>query len=142
LLRRPYERMYGWLYAELAAQGYANIRPAFSAVLRNLPQTGARVSELAARASMTKQSMAYLVNQMVDAGLVTVTPDANDKRASNVALTPHGEEVMAAAIALSKSYEARLGELLGDKKMAQLRAVLTELYTKLEDVDVMASSKG
>jgi hypothetical protein len=49
---------------------------------------------------------------------------------------------MAAAIALSKSYEARLGELLGDKKMAQLRAVLTELYTKLEDVDVMASSKG
>ena len=33
LLRKPYERMSQWLYAELATKGFEDVRPAFSAVL-------------------------------------------------------------------------------------------------------------
>ena len=132
LLRRPYERMSGWLYAELAESGFPEIRPAYSAVLRNLPPAGARVSELAVRAGMTKQSMAYLVDQMAAADFVEVRPDAHDRRANTVRLTARGQQVVAKAVALSAGYERHLAGLLGARKMLQLRGLLTELYTRLE----------
>ena len=133
LLRYPYERMSTWLYAELAERGYKEVRPAYSAVLRNLSATGSRVSELAVRAGMTKQSMGYLVDQMTVAGLIVITQDQRDRRANTVRLTPRGEAMVAAGIELSKHYEQRLVELVGERKMNQLRSVLEELYLKLEE---------
>lgn len=135
LLRTPYERMSGWLYAELRESGFEDIRPAFSAVLRNLGPGSSRVSELAARAGMTKQSMSYLVEQMQGCGLVTVTPDAQDRRANTVQLTARGEKAVLTGIVLSKSYEERLAGLLGERKIAQLRSILEELAAKLETTD-------
>lgn len=132
LLRQPYEQMSTWLYAELARRGHDGVRPAYSAVLRNLPAGGARVSELAVRAGMAKQSMGYLVEQMAAAGLVQVVPDAQDRRANTVCLTPRGHEVVQLALELSRQYEAHFGTLLGERKMAQLRALLEELATQLD----------
>lgn len=127
LLRRPYEDMSRWLYAELAALGYDEVRPAHSSVLRNLSPDGSRVTELAARAGMTKQSMAYLVEQLVEAGLVEVGADPADGRAKQVRFTARGTEVVSAALRLSAEYERALGARIGVRKMRQLRALLVEL---------------
>ena len=133
LLRRPYEDMSTWVYAQLAANGFEDVRPAFSAVLRNAPAQGARVSELAARAGMTKQSMGYLVEQMVACGLVELAPDPVDGRAKTVRLTERGRAAVDQAVALSARYEDYLGSLVGARKLAQLRAVLTELHAALAE---------
>lgn len=132
LLRRPYECMSDWLYAELAEGGFPEVRTSFSAVLRNLPAGGARVSELAARAGMTKQSMGYLVDQMATAALVEIAPDPHDRRANTVRLTARGEQVVARGIALSARYEQHMTGLIGERKMAQLRVLLAELYAQLD----------
>lgn len=132
LLRQPYEQMSTWLYAELARRGHDDVRPAYSAVLRNLPAGGARVSELAQRAGMAKQSMGYLVEQMAAAGLVQVVPDAQDRRANTVCLTERGHAVVQMALDLSRQYEAHFGDLLGERKMAQLRQLLEELAGQLD----------
>ena len=87
---------------------------------------------LAARAGMTKQSMSYLVEQMRVAGFVSIAPDRRDQRANIVKLTGRGATAVAAAVDLSKQYEARLAGYIGERKMAQLRGLLSELYTKLE----------
>jgi DNA-binding MarR family transcriptional regulator len=50
-----------------------------------------------------------------------------------VRLTPRGEALVATSFELSKRYEARLVELVGERKMQQLRTVLEELYLKLAD---------
>jgi DNA-binding MarR family transcriptional regulator len=142
LLRHPYERMYRWLYAELASHGFPEVRPGFSVVLRNLTPRGERVSDLAVRAAMTKQSMAYLVEQMAGVGLVHVTPDETDRRAKLVRLTPRGEEVVSVGVRLATEYERRLGEAVGEKKMAQLRKLLTELYEHLEDAPEPGSNQS
>jgi DNA-binding MarR family transcriptional regulator len=132
LLRRPYERMAVSLYAELGQQGFDEVRPAFSAVLRNLPPAGARVSDLALQADMTKQSIGYLVDQMVAVDLVEVTPDATDRRANVVKLTPRGTEVVMAIIELSRKFEAECAVQIGEHKMARLRVLLTELNRHLD----------
>ncbi|MFZ6655362.1 MarR family winged helix-turn-helix transcriptional regulator [Undibacterium sp. TJN19] len=133
LLRRPYEHMSEWLYAELVKHGFDDVRPAFSAVLRNLPANGARVVDLAQRAGMTKQSMGYLVDQMLAAGLVEIAPDLQDRRANTVRLTNRGEAVVATGIALSKLYESNLAQLVGEAKLAQLRSTLHEIYQLLDE---------
>lgn len=116
-----------WLYAELAALGYDEVRPAHSSVLRNLSPDGSRVTDLAARAGMTKQSMAYLVEQLEGAGLVDVGPDPADGRAKQVRFTARGAEVVAAAVRLSAQYERALGKRIGVQKLRQLRALLEEI---------------
>lgn len=139
LLRRPYEHMSEWQYGELAKRGFDDVRPAFSAVLRNMPASGARVVDLAARAGMTKQSMGYLVDQMQAAALLEIAPDPDDRRANIVRLTPRGEEVVNTNIELSRQVEACLAQLVGDDKMKQLRSILEEIAEKLDDTAVDAS---
>jgi DNA-binding MarR family transcriptional regulator len=134
LLRHPYEWLSEVMYPELAARGFDDVRPAFSAVLRNLPASGARVSDLAARVGMTKQSMGYLVDQMQATDLVKVTPDPNDRRAKTVRLTTRGKQVVATGIELSKRFEDHLAGLIGVGKLEQLRAILLELRAKLDEV--------
>ena len=132
LLRRPYEHMHGWLYGELAARGYPEVRPGFSVVLRHVAAAGSRTTDLAALAGMTKQSMAYLVEQMAAVGLVEVTADARDGRAKLVRLTARGEEVVTTGVRLAAECERTFAEAIGAAKMAQLRSLLGELYRHLE----------
>ena len=93
---------------------------------------GARVSDLAIQAGMTKQSIGYLVDQMVEVDLVEITPDATDRRANVVKLTPRGTEVVMTIIELSRQFEAQCAAQIGEHKMARLRSLLTELYHHLD----------
>lgn len=132
LLRRPYEAMADWLYGELARRGYPEVRVAHSAVLRNISPAGSRVTELAARAGMAKQSMAYLVEQLESAGYVSVEPDTGDRRAKRVRLTARGEALVREALRLSARYERRLSDLVGEERFGQMRATLETIYDRLD----------
>jgi DNA-binding MarR family transcriptional regulator len=57
---------------------------------RNLDETGTRLTELARRASMTKQSMSELVDQVERTGLIERRPDPTDGRAKLVCFTDEG----------------------------------------------------
>ena len=59
-------------------------------ITRHLSLAGERLTDLAARAGMAKQSMASLVDQCEAWGLVTRTPDERDARARRVRFTPTG----------------------------------------------------
>jgi DNA-binding MarR family transcriptional regulator len=74
-------------------RGHTQIRPAHNPVFATLPSEGARTSEMAARAGITKQSMGEAVRDMVDLGLVEMTEDPDDRRAKLVTWTDAGLEV-------------------------------------------------
>ena len=59
-------------------------------ITRHLPVQGARLTELARSAGMSKQAMGDLVNQCEAWGLVERTPDPLDARARRVGFTPVG----------------------------------------------------
>ena len=65
-------------------------------ITRHLPLAGERLTELAQRAGMTKQSMAELVNQCEAWGLVTRERDPYDARARPVRFTSLGLDWLAA----------------------------------------------
>jgi DNA-binding MarR family transcriptional regulator len=132
LLRLPYERLSERVYGALAAQGFPDIRPAHSAVFRHVAASGSRVSDLAERAGMTKQSMAYLVEALAASGHVTVAPDPADGRAKLVRLTRRGRAVSETLVRLSREVEAEFAALLPPGRMAALRGLLGDLAEALE----------
>lgn len=133
LLRLPYEALQKEVYGSLAARGFPEIRPAHSAVFRHIAPGGSRLTALAERAGMTKQSMAYLVEGLEAAGHVKGAPDPTDGRARLVRLTAKGEKVLDALLALSTEAEARVAARIGAKRAAKLRRALEEWVAALEE---------
>lgn len=127
LLRLPYQRLSRLVYGELAQNGFADIRPAHGAVFQNISPDGSRVTEMAERARMTKQSMGYLVDGLTERGYVTLKPDPTDGRANLVCLTGRGEAFVAAAIALSAQIESDVATEIGVEEIAGLRSLLQKL---------------
>jgi len=132
LLRLPYEKLQQQTYGALAAQGYSDIRPAHSSVFRHILPAGSRLTELAERAQMTKQSMSYLVNSLAESGYVDFVPDAEDGRAKLVCLTQRGQEFQRALVDLSQQIELDMAEQLGVEQIKQLRSLLEQLSDLLE----------
>lgn len=132
LLRTPYERLAHKVYGGLAARGFPEIRPAHSAVFRTIEPEGSRVAEMAERAQIAKQSMAYLVEDLARSGFLAIGPDPDDRRAKRVRLTERGAAVWAALLEMSADVEAEYARAIGPGEMAELRALLTRLGDALE----------
>jgi DNA-binding MarR family transcriptional regulator len=131
-LRLPYEALVQCVYTELAQHGFPDIRPSHGAVFRHVLPDGSRVTDLAGRARMTKQSMAYLVDYLHERGYVEFAPDPTDGRAKLVRLTGRGTRVLETLVAIGQRTEAELTNELGAEQMAILRALLERLRQGLE----------
>jgi DNA-binding MarR family transcriptional regulator len=127
LLRDPFLEMTGHIHARLAEQGHPQIRAAHGNVFQWLDDAGTRVSVLAERAQMTKQSMGELVAHLEAHGYVERVRDPSDGRAKLVRATAAGRAVYPLASAAINEVEARWAERLGEAKLAQLRRLLEEL---------------
>jgi DNA-binding MarR family transcriptional regulator len=131
LLRLPYEALSRQVYGRLAQAGFPEIRPAHSSVFRYLLPQGSRVTQLAERAQMTKQSMAQLVDSLLEGGYLQVQADPSDGRAKLVQLTTKGEAVQAELLRIGTEVEAESALLIGQEKLTQLRVLLQEWAEKL-----------
>jgi DNA-binding MarR family transcriptional regulator len=96
-----------------------------------LDDGGTRVSVLAERAQITKQSMAELVAHLEQLGYVERAPDPSDQRAKLVRATPRGKQLYAIAREVVAEIEAEWTRRLGEAKMRQLRELLEELNAGL-----------
>ncbi|MCV9938387.1 MarR family winged helix-turn-helix transcriptional regulator [Boseaceae bacterium BT-24-1] len=94
--------------------GHTETRIAHVSLTRNLDVDGTRLTELARRASMSKQAMGELVDQCAALGLVTRAVDPSDRRARIVAFTAAGlawlEDFRAAVDIAEREMRSELGE--------------------------------
>jgi DNA-binding MarR family transcriptional regulator len=111
----------------LAEAGFDDIRPAHTAVFQHIKAEGSRLSELAERAQITKQSMGYLVDYLEAHGYVERRADPSDRRASLIFLTERGWAEVREALRIIAGIEQEWVQRLGQRRMEQLRELLTEL---------------
>lgn len=95
-------------------------------VLARLSREGAAsVSDLAAAEKMRPQSMAPIVRDLEQAGLVHRRPDPEDRRRALVELTPAGGETLGATRARREDWLSEtLDEVLDAGERERLRAAL------------------
>jgi DNA-binding MarR family transcriptional regulator len=127
LLREPYRVENERLHRRFADRGHPEIRTPHGNVFAYLDDEGTRVSVLAERAQVTKQSMAELVAHLERHGYVERVRDPSDGRAKLVRATRKGNQLYAIAREFVEETEAEWTRRLGRQKMRQLRALLEEL---------------
>jgi len=127
LLRAPLQDFVQRITAGLADAGFDDIRPAHTAVFQHIEAEGTRLTDLAERAQITKQSMGYLVDYLEQRGYVERRPDPSDRRVALICLTDRGWEEVREALKIIARIEQDWARGLGKARMEQLRALLSEL---------------
>ena len=127
LLQDVQRQMQDELHARLRAQGWPEVRPSHGCVFGGMRPEGVRLTDLAERSRITKQSVGEIVTDLEELGWVERIPDPADRRAKLVRLTAQGQEVQGAARATFAEIEAEWAARIGKKKVAALRAALEEL---------------
>src|SRR4051812_21531812 len=113
--------------AGLAEAGFDEIRPAHTAVFQHIEAGGSRLTDLAERAQITKQSMSYLVDYLEERGYLERHPDPTDRRVALIRLTDRGWDEVRAALAIIAQIEDEWTQRLGVTRMRQLREALADV---------------
>jgi DNA-binding MarR family transcriptional regulator len=103
------------------------IKPSHSAVFAQIRPEGSRLTQLAAGANMTPQSMGEIVDELEKLGYVVREPDPRDRRAKLILLTERGRAAVNAGESAITGIEADLAEILGEDGAAQLRSMLEKI---------------
>jgi len=127
LLFLPYRAMETRVFDELTAAGFDDITPAQARIFQRIAPEGSRLTDLAAQAGITKQSAGFLVDQLERTGYVERVPDPADRRATLVRVAERGALSVEASRRIVARVEAEWTAHLGQRRMAQLREVLTDL---------------
>lgn len=115
------------LQAALEDRGAGELRPSQAMALRLVDRAGTRLSDLAQRASITKQAMMQLIDELQEMGCVRRVPDAEDGRAKTVRLTAKGLRMRASARQSVQAVESRVRRRLGIRRYEGFRAALAEV---------------
>jgi DNA-binding MarR family transcriptional regulator len=127
LLREAYGLLQQRIYDAVAASGYPGLRPLHSPVLRELAAEGSRAADLARTIGLAKQSVAYVVNDLVTLGYLRTEPDPDDGRARRILYTPRGQQLLEALLEESRRVEAVLAARLGNRRLQTLREALEDV---------------
>ena len=104
--------------------GFKGISDAQLALFHHLDPTGTRLTNIAARAGLTKQSMIELVNKAAALGLVTRRPAADDLRAKLVLPTADGLRLLDHLQAAIDVTDLRMADISGAAFLAELEREL------------------
>jgi DNA-binding MarR family transcriptional regulator len=133
MFRIPFQAMAGMVNQALVSAGFEDITPSHQSVFRHLPTDGARITELAESAQITKQSMGALVRQLEQGGYLERVPDPTDGRAVLIRRTERGWDVERVARESIARLEKKWAEELGASRMQQLWTLLDELVEVIEN---------
>jgi DNA-binding MarR family transcriptional regulator len=116
-------------------RGYPQVKQAHNAVFSTLGGGGARASEMAERAGITRQSMGEIIRDMVELGILEMQTDPADRRAKLVTYTPAGIELTTSGYQHILDQEERFAEALGSGDYELVRAGLERIVEMLTTSD-------
>ncbi len=128
LLRIPYQEVVAHVSHQITAE-FPDLRPAHMIVFQLIqhPPAGSRLTELAALAHVTVQSMGELIDALEKRHYVERIPDPADRRAKLICLTDRGWAALVRGREIVGAVQTAWAERLGDTKFEQLLALLREL---------------
>ena len=103
------------------ADGFVQVAEVHMALVQSLDLHGTRLTEIAARAGMTKPSMLELVDKAEQLGLVERRPDPGDQRAKVVVFTPAGLRMLSRLRQGITKAERRMAAAMGAEFVARLK---------------------
>ena len=115
------------IFEALQERGFGDVTIAQSRLMMGIDPDGTRLSVLAERAQVAKQTATALVDKLERAGYVERVADPTDGRARLVRMTARAKSVIPYARAEEERIEEEWRAHLGAERMQQLREALTDL---------------
>src|SRR6202008_3886474 len=109
LLEATFDAFAEEMQRRVADTPYSDIRITHGCVFGNIDPEGTRLTELAERARMTKQSVGEVTSDLEQRGYVERVPDPSDGRAKIIRLTERGRAAQALGIGLIDELEQEWG---------------------------------
>ena len=132
LLRTAYNAVSARIFAAVkAGRDFDDLRPAHGNAMEQLElEDGLRLTEMAARAGITLQSMGELVDDLEAKDYLERRPDPKDRRAKRIHLTKRGRTNARIAKQAVADVEDHLAELLGQQDYQRLRRSLQQIIAR------------
>jgi DNA-binding MarR family transcriptional regulator len=124
LLDAAYDGFREELSRRVADTDFRDIRITHGCVFGNIDPAGSRLTDLAERAHMTKQSVGEVVTDLGRLGYLERVPDPADGRAKIIRLTERGREAQALGREIIDEIEQEWAERFGAERVAALREAL------------------
>jgi DNA-binding MarR family transcriptional regulator len=124
LLGSAFDAFADELERRLAGTPYDDIRISHGCVFGTIDPDGSRLTDLATRARMTKQSVGEVTSDLEQRGYVERIPDPSDGRAKIIRLTERGRAAQALGRGLIDELEQEWAERFGVDRIAALRDAL------------------
>ena len=124
LLDAAFDAFTDELERRVAETPYGDIRISHGCVFGNIDPDGTRLTEIAERARMTKQSVGEVTSDLEQRGYVERVPDPSDGRAKIIRLTDRGCDAQALGRGLIDEIEQEWAERFGAERVAALRDAL------------------
>ena len=124
LLDAAFDRFAAELAARIAQTEFNDIRPSHGCVFGTIDPDGSRLTELAERAHMTKQSVGEAATELELHGYLERVPDPNDGRAKIIRLTERGREAQTLGRRIIDEIEQEWADSVGAERVAALRDAL------------------
>ena len=112
------------LTRRVAETSYSDVRVTHGCVFGNIDPEGTRLTDLAERAFMTKQSVGEVVSDLEQKGYAERVPDPRDGRAKIIRLTERGQGARVTGRRLIDEIEEEWAERFGPERVAALRDAL------------------
>lgn len=112
------------LERRVADTPYSDIRITHGCVFGNIDPEGTRLTDLAERARMTKQSVGEVTSDLEQRGYVERVPDPSDGRAKIIRLTERGRAAQVLGVGLIDEIEQEWAERFGAERVTALREAL------------------
>jgi DNA-binding MarR family transcriptional regulator len=124
LLNSAFDAFRDELSARVADTSYDDIRVSHGCVFGTIDPDGSRLTDLAERARMTKQSVGEITSDLEQRGYLERVPDPSDGRAKIIRLTERGRSAQALGFELIAEVERDWAERYGAERVAALREAL------------------
>ncbi len=128
MLKRA-SRMLGQIYDdELAASGLKTTQHTLLAQIDRMDRPALR--ELATEIVMDLSALGHTLKPLIRDGFLVLEPDEKDRRVKRVALTKLGKAKLSQTRKLWAKAQQRFEYVFGEKRAAQLRAVLADVSSE------------
>jgi DNA-binding MarR family transcriptional regulator len=124
LLQNGFDAFAEEMTRRVAETPYSDIRITHGCVFGNIDPDGSRLTDLAERANMTKQSVGEVTTELERRGYLERVPDPGDGRAKIIRLTERGRAAQALGFQMIDEIEQEWAERFGAERVAALRDAL------------------
>ena len=119
--------------AALVEHGFTDYRPTYQPVFQWCRPEGSRLTDLAERVGVAKQSMGEIIDVLEQRGYVERVPDPTDGRAILIRRTPRGWEVNRIARQVVEQIQQEWAQVLGPERFTALLDTLRQLALVLDE---------